>query len=75
MPIGERIARCFHCGRDYVCGDCVTNTCPECDQAGHRGLSWDCALCREAERRRRAEIERIRAGLHYEPHQGSGASA
>jgi len=45
MVYGNRIEKCFHCGKEYICGDCVTNICPDCEKAGHRGLFLNCPIC------------------------------
>jgi hypothetical protein len=31
MPIGEHLARCFECGRSFLCGDCIETICRDCE--------------------------------------------
>jgi hypothetical protein len=59
----------MHCGTHYTCGDCITHTCPECDDAGHRGWTLDCPVCqREAEQRRfQRELVRMQAATKGRP--------
>lgn len=59
MPYGEHRVQCHHCGTWYTCGDCITFTCHDCDQAGHRGLFIDCPKCEEETRARREERARL----------------
>lgn len=46
MPIGSNLTHCMHCGKDFICGDCITFTCFECGKAGHTE-NWDCAKCKQ----------------------------
>lgn len=45
MPRGHHIAKCLHCGKEWMVGDCVPSICDECEKAGHRGLLFDCPIC------------------------------
>lgn len=47
MVFGNRIEKCFHCLNEYVCGDCITNICPDCEKAGHKGFATTCQKCNE----------------------------
>jgi hypothetical protein len=67
MPYGLNIATCLHCGRQWTVGDCIPSVCPECDEAGHRGLpgfpitgSLLDGGCPECDRQRREIM--VRAG-------------
>ena len=47
MPIGHHIAKCHHCGKEFVCGDCIPSICFECEQAGHKDSFFlSCPKCR-----------------------------
>lgn len=53
MPRGHNIARCVHCGKEWVVGDCIPITCDECLGQGHTE-SFSCPKCwpaRQKERR------------------------
>lgn len=57
MAIGCHVARCAHCGKQWLVGDCVPSVCGECEEKGHRGMFLDCpACCRDHDER----MERIR---------------
>lgn len=62
MPYGYHIARCFCCGKQWVCGDCIPTVCSECEAKGHTG-GFDCLQCvvererRAAERRERRQVK------------------
>lgn len=30
MPHGQNLSRCSTCGRSFICGDHIVNTCPDC---------------------------------------------
>lgn len=45
MPFGHHIARCQHCGKEWMVGDCIPSICPECQEAGHTGSTIGCPLC------------------------------
>jgi len=59
MPIGSHIARCHHCLKEWMVGDCIPSTCDECEANGHRGMFIDCPVCQRefAERRTRIDAE------------------
>ena len=61
MVWGQHIATCLHCGTQWVVGDCITSTCPDCEARGHRGFpTSSCPACRAemAECQRRWEEAR-----------------
>lgn len=33
--IGQNLARCWHCGKQWTVGDCIPGICPECIESGH----------------------------------------
>jgi hypothetical protein len=41
---GQNLARCYHCGKQWVVGDCIPGICPECIRKGHsrEGRCWEC---------------------------------
>lgn len=62
MPIGTNLTHCMHCNKDFICGDCIVFTCPECRELGHTE-DYNCEKCeREHQERmvRLAEIEATR---------------
>lgn len=50
MPHGHHIAKCLHCLKEWIAGDCVPSICPDCEAAGHKGLGIDCPKCWPADR-------------------------
>ena len=43
---GHNIAQCVHCGKEWVVGDCIPITCPECLEEGHcDGWAIACPVC------------------------------
>lgn len=59
MPRGHHIATCLHCLKEWVVGDCIPMTCPECYDKGHRDAFLDppCPKC---------EQERLEARKRFE---------
>ena len=47
MPIGSHLVRCHACYTDYLCGDLITRTCPDCRDKGHTDSLIDCPACEE----------------------------
>ena len=45
MPYGCNAAHCHACGIDYLCGDCITQTCSECRDKGH--TDCNCPICKK----------------------------
>lgn len=45
MPFGQHVARCFHCGTQWIVGDCIPSICRECEAKGHSGTPLDCEKC------------------------------
>lgn len=47
MPYGEHLARCLHCGKTWIVGDCIPSICDECIAAGHsrEGGFFSCLIC------------------------------
>jgi hypothetical protein len=64
MPISHHLARCRECGREWIVGDCVPDTCPECEchELGHLviGGLGICGRCGEriGESRRKTQGDR-----------------
>ena len=65
MPIGHNVAKCLHCLKEWVVGDCVPSICPECEDAGHTGLGIDCPKCFQPGRKLidayQKEIDRLKS--------------
>lgn len=56
MPIGHHIAKCHACLKEFVCGDCIPSTCPECFEKGHRD-AMHCSMCDSETQERRDRID------------------
>lgn len=47
MPIGNHLAVCGTCGRQWIVGDCIPSECPtcECKRLGHLPITSICGRC------------------------------
>lgn len=47
MPIWNHLARCHECGKQWIVGDCIPSTCPECEckKRGHLWVGSVCGRC------------------------------
>lgn len=61
MVYGHNIARCLHCGKEWVVGDCDPFTCHECETAGHIDWPNPCPVCQAEYERVRMRIEQAKA--------------
>jgi NMD protein affecting ribosome stability and mRNA decay len=59
MPYGSHGSQCHACGRAYLCGDCITETCPECRQKGHEDYGR-CPICNREQQERDARRAKAR---------------
>lgn len=57
--IGHNIAKCLHCGKEWMVGDCVPDICSECERAGHRGMNYGCPVCNRGRHNEQREALRI----------------
>ncbi len=46
MVFGNHIALCHACFKQWMVGDCIPSTCPECEAKGH-GKYDMCGSCRQ----------------------------
>lgn len=44
MPIGNHLAHCGNCGREWIVGDCIPVLCPKCERLEH-GDNCKCIRC------------------------------
>ncbi len=68
MPYGSHVTRCHACGREYICGDCITFCCDNCGAEGHSsGFESSCPICEGERLTHKASLRAKLIELGYNP--------